>query len=129
MALLITQRADGSGGWQNGEGSGVELPTYVETVSSTATTLTRFGLTLLSSTAAKTFVVAAPVLGCYKEIVKTANSTAIITVSVGSGMTVGGSTKVVTKILMNGQNDSVVMRGVSTTKWYVTGNNSVTLST
>lgn len=127
--LTITQRADGSGGWQDGNGLGIELPTYVETVSSTATTLTRFGLTLLSSTGAKTFVLGAPTLGCYKELVKTANSTAITTVSCGSGITIGGSTKVVTKILMNGQNDAAVLRGISATKWYLTGNNSVTLST
>lgn len=127
--LSIAQRADGSGGWQDGQGQGLEMLTYTETASSTAISLARFGLTLLSSTGAKTFVLTAPVLGCYKEIVKTANSTAIVTISCGSGVTIGGSTKVVTKILFNGQNDSVTLRAISATKWYVVSNNSVTLST
>lgn len=124
----LTQRPDGSSGFQDGNGNGLVLPTYVETAS-TAANLKRYGLATIASTGVKTFTLDAPVLGAYKEIVKTANSTAICTVSCGSGVTIGGSTKTVTKILFNGQNDSCALRAISTTKWHVVGNNSVTLST
>lgn len=126
--LIITQQADGSSGWADGNGNLLQLINYVES-GTTAANMKRYGLATLASTGAKTITLDAPVLGCYKEIIKTANSTAIVTVSVGSGVTVGGSTKTVTKILFNGQNDSVILRGVSATKWYPVGVNSVTLST
>lgn len=128
MTLHITQQPDGSGGWMDGNGNLLELPTYVE-AASTAANLKRYGLATIASTGVKTFTLDAPVLGARKEIVKTANSTAICTVSCGSGVTIGGSTKTVTKILFNGQNDSVILRAISSTKWHVVGNNSVTLST
>lgn len=129
MTLHLTQKPDGSAGQMDGNGNPVVMPTFTETITSTATVLSPYGLGILSSTGAKTFIMAAPVLGSMKEFVKTANSTAIITISVGSGQTVGGSTKVVTKILFNGQNDSCSLRGISATKWHVISNNSVTLST
>lgn len=127
MTIQIFQADDASSGWMDGNGNKLVSPNYVETVSSTATLLKRYGLTILSSTAAKTYVLDAPVIGAYKEIVKSAGSTVIITVSVGTGVIVGGSTTT-TKVLFNGQNDSVILRGVSTTKWHVVGVNSVTLS-
>lgn len=126
--LHLTQRPDGSSGLQDEVGNGVILPTYTETAS-TAANMKRYGLATISSTGVKTFTLDAPVIGAYKEIVKTANSTAICTVSCGSGITIGGSTKVVTKILFNGLNDSCALRAISATKWHVVGNNSVTLST
>lgn len=128
MTLHITQQPDGSSGQMDGNGNLLILPNYIE-AGTTAANIKRYGLATLASTGAKTITIDAPVLGCYKEIVKTANSTAIITVSVGSGQTIGGSTKVVTKILFNGLNDSVCLRGVSATKWHVVANNSVTIST
>lgn len=128
MTLHITQQPDGSGGWMDGNGNLLVLPTYVES-GTTAANMKRYGLATLASTGVKTITLDAPVLGCAKQIVKTANSTAIVTVSVGSGVTVGGSTKTVTKILFNGQNDSVILHGISATKWHVVANNSVTLST
>jgi hypothetical protein len=128
MTLHMTQQPDGSSGWFDGNGNLLFLPNYTES-GTTAASMKRYGLATLASTGAKTITIDAPVIGCYKEIVKTANSTAIITVSVGTGVTVGGSTTVVTKILFNGLNDSCILRGVSATKWYVVANNSVTLST
>lgn len=126
--LTTTQKPDGSGGWGDGDGNELQFPNYTETAS-TAANLKRYGLAFLTATSAKSYTLDAPVLGAYKEIVKTANSTTILTVSSGSGVTIGGSTKTVTKILFNGQNDSAILRGVSTTKWHLVGNNSVTLST
>lgn len=128
MAMQIFQDPDGSSGWMDGVGNRMVSPNYIED-GSTATNLKRYGLARITSTGVKTITLDAPVLGCYKEIVKTANSTAIVTISCGSGVTIGGSTKTVTKILMNGQNDSVILRGYSATKWHVVANNSVTLST
>ena len=88
-------------------------------------------MTQLTSTAAKTYTLDAPVLGAYKEIVNTAGSTTINTVVAGStvnGISIGGSS-VARKLEFNGQNDSVILRGISTTKWLVTANNSVTVTT
>lgn len=119
---------DTHGGFSDGSGRTLIAPNFFED-GTTAANLKRYGFARITSTGVKTITIDAPLPGCYKEIVKTANSTAIVTVSVGSGQTVGGSTKTVTKILFNGQNDSVILRGYSTTKWHVVANNSVTLST
>jgi hypothetical protein len=129
--LNIKQNDDGTAGLVNEDGKFVVNFNYVET-GSTSSNLKNYGLSTISATGAKTFTLDAPVKGAYKEIVKTANSTAIATVAVGStssGITVSGSTDVVTKILFNGQNDSVSLRGISDSKWLVISNNSVTLST
>ena len=130
MPLILKQPDNNEGGFQDENDNWLYRPQFTETAS-TGTNLVNYGLTELTSTAAKSYTLDAPVLGAYKEIVNTAGSTTINTVVVGStvnSISVGGSS-VARNLQFNGQNDSVVLRGISTTKWLVVANNSVTLAT
>ena len=128
--IIINQKDDGTGGLNDENGNELFNVNYVETAS-TAANLKAYGLTQLTSTAAKSYTIDAPFLGAHKEIVNTAGSTTINTVTFGStvnGISVGGSS-VARKITFNGQNDAVTLTGISTSKWLVTSNNSATIAT
>ena len=114
--ISIKQDAALGQGFANQDGDFVFNPTYTETAS-TAVNVKHFGTTELTSTAAKTYIIDAPVPGTYKEIVNTAGSTKINTVTFGStvnGIQVGGSS-VARKITFNGQDQAVICKGITTT--------------
>jgi len=121
--ISIKQDAALGQGWANQDGDFVQNMTYTETAS-TATNVKHFGLTDLDSTAAKSFTIDAPVPACEKTIIMTAGTTTINTVVFGStvnGISVGGSSTT-RKLQFNAINDSVMLRGITTTKWLVTSN-------
>lgn len=97
----------------------------LSTSTSTASTLSPVGTSRITIAGAKTVALGPPFNGAVKRIVKDTTSTGILTVNVGAGVTLHGSN---TNILMNGQNGSVTLVGVSTTKWAVVEQNSVTFS-
>jgi len=121
--ISIKQDAEFGQGWANQDGDFVQNLTYTETAS-TAVNVKHFGLTDLNSTAAKSFIIDAPVPGCEKTITMTAGTTTINTVVFGStvnGISVGGS-GTTRKLQFNAINDSVTLKGISATKWLVTSN-------
>lgn len=97
----------------------------VATETSTASALAPVGVSVMTSTSAKTFSLTAPFAGARKSIIKTSASTTAITVRCVSGVTVDGTND---DIVMNGANDAVVLHGLSTTRWLVLAQNSVTFS-
>lgn len=127
--ISIKQDAALGQGFANQDGDFVANFTYTEDAS-TAANVKAFGLTSLTSTAAKTFAIDAPVPGVDKEIVMTAGTTTINTVTFGStvnGISVGGSSTA-RKITFNAINDAVTLRGLTTTKWLVTSNTGATIA-
>ena len=122
--MINIQQTSGNGeGFVNEDGKFVYNFTYTES-GSTAVNAKAYGITSLVSTAAKTIVLDAPVKGAYKEIVMTAGTTTINTVTIGStvnGISVGGSATA-RKLQFNAINESVILRGISSTKWLVTSN-------
>lgn len=121
--ISISQDAEFGHGFDNQDDLSIVNFTYTETAS-TATNVKHFGLTELTSTAAKTFTIDAPVPGCDKTIVMTAGTTTINTVTFGStvnGISVGGASTT-RKLQFNAINDSVTLRGLTATKWLVTSN-------
>ena len=121
--ISIKQDAALGQGFANQDGDFVFNPTFTEDAS-TATNVRHFGITSLTSTAAKTFTIDAPVPGCKKTITMTAGTTTINTVTFGStvnGISVGGSSTT-RKLQFNAINDSVTLEGITTTKWLVTSN-------
>lgn len=87
---------------------------------STAANVSNIGMTLLASTAAKTYTMDIPSIGCQKQVICTASSTTVQTLSSGStGITFDGSADTLT---FNGINESVILQGVSTTRWAILSN-------
>ena len=128
--INIKQTADIGDGFVNEDGKFLDNYTFQETAS-TAANVKPYGVTFIESTAAKAYTLTAPVKGARKTIIKTANSTAIGTITVGTtanGISVGGSTSPTRSIAFNGQNDSIELLGTSATKWQIVSLNSVTLS-
>ena len=127
--ISIKQDAALGQGFANQDGDFVDNVTYTETAS-TAVNIKHFGITELASTAAKSYVIDAPVPGCYKTISNTAGTTTINTVVFGStvnGIQVGGlSTH--RKITYIAQNASTTLKGISTTKWVITSNDGGTIA-
>lgn len=127
--ISIKQDAALGAGFANQDGDFILNASYTETAS-TGANLKHYGLTEITSTAAKSYTIDAPVPGVYKEIVNAAGTTTINTVVFGStvnGIQVGGlSTH--RKITFNAQNESVQVKGVSTTKWLVTAINGATIA-
>lgn len=128
--LDIRQDSVKGSGFVNEDGDYLDNFTLFET-GSTSTNLKPYGTSELTSTGAASFTLDAPVLNARKTIIKTANSTAAATVTVGTtanGISVGGSTAPTRTLTFNGQNDSIELIGRSTTKWLIKSINSVTLS-
>jgi hypothetical protein len=116
--INIQQTAANGEGFVNEDGKFVHNFTFTENAS-TATNIKAYGITSLTSTAAKSFTLDAPYKGAYKEIVMTAGTTTINTVVAGStvnGISIGGSATT-RKLEFNGINDAVTLRGISDTKW------------
>ncbi len=87
---------------------------------STATNVSNVGMSLLASTAAKTFTMDAPAVGCQKQVICTAASTTVQTLNSGStGITFDGSADTLT---FNGNNEAVILQGISTTRWAILSN-------
>ncbi len=126
---IIKQEDDGTSRFVNEDGGNLKSVDFLEN-SSTATNLKNYGLTRLISTGAVTVTLDAPVNGCEKHLVKTANSTAILTLSSGSTTVFfGASTAANTLMRFNGQNDSAILRGDGTTRWQIIAQNSITVAT
>ena len=127
--ISIKQDAALGQGFANQNGDFVFNATYTEDAS-TAANVKAYGLTSLTSTAAKTFTIDAPVPGVEKQIVMTAGTTTINTVTFGStvnGISVGGAATG-RKITFNAIDDAVTLRGLTTTKWIVTSNTGATVA-
>ena len=90
----------------------------VETVSTTGATLQAFGVSLLTSTVAAAHTLPAPVAGVSKVLYKSANSTAVMTVTVASTatQTFDGTN---TAFTLNGLNQYVNLVGASSTRWLI----------
>jgi len=127
--ISIAQDGEFGHGFKNQDDKFIANFSYTETAS-TATNIKHFGVTELTSTAAKSFTIDAPVPACKKTITMTAGTTTINTVVFGStvnGIQVGG-TSTNRKITFNGVDDSVTLRGITTTKWIVTSNTGATIA-
>jgi len=99
--------------------SGLRTESIAATSGTTGTALTNHGLTTftMSTGAAKTYTLAAPVAGCQKELVVTSSSTKGIVVSLTNASlnsTAGSST---TTITFNGRGDRAILEGLSTSTW------------
>lgn len=95
---------------------------------STGTVLASRGTIVVSTSAAKTFQMAAPRTGATVHIIATHASTLVKTISLASGNFDSSGTK--TKLLFNGANDAVTITGISTARFIITSNvGSVTTST
>lgn len=96
---------------------------------STGSTLPGYGEIIISSTAAQAYALPAPVIGAQLTILKTSSSTAVQTVSAtlgGTAATIGLSGVTLT---FSAADQSVILRGVSATKWQIASNvGSVTVS-
>lgn len=91
----------------------------VQTNATTGGTLAAYGMSILSATAATAVVLPAPVAGVFKAIFKTANSTAISTVTTAAtSQTYDGTNTVLT---LNGINQHVQLQGASSTRWLILG--------
>ena len=127
--ISIAQDGEFGHGFKNQDDKFIDNVSYTETAS-TATNVKHFGTTELTSTAAKSYTIDAPVPGCYKEICNTAGTTTINTVVFGStvnGIQVGGlSTS--RKITFIAQNAAVTLKGITTTKWVITSNDGGTIA-
>jgi hypothetical protein len=127
--ISIAQDGEFGHGFKNQDDKFIANFTYTETAS-TAANLKHFGLTEVTSTAAKSYIMDPPVPGCEKTISITAGTTTINTVVFGStvnGIQVGGlSTH--RKITFIAQNATVKLRGVTTTKWVITSNEGGTIA-
>lgn len=91
-------------------------------VASTGSTLSAFGVSEINSTAAQAYALPAPIRGIRKTIVKTSSSTAVQTVSAtlgGTAATIGLSGVTLT---FNAADQSVILEGVSATKWQIVSN-------
>ncbi len=86
---------------------------------STATALANNGVSLVSSTAAKTYSIAAPVAGVYKFIRNTAGSSSVL--YTGSSLISIGSNSTITRITLAGVDAAVILKGESATKWGIYG--------
>jgi hypothetical protein len=89
---------------------------------STGSTLPGYGEIIISSTAAQAYALPAPVIGAELTILKTSSSTAVQTVSAtlgGTAATIGLSGVTLT---FSAADQSVVLRGVSATKWQIASN-------
>lgn len=131
MTINIRQTSGDGSGIVNEDGKFIYSFDYTENASTSAN-IRAYGTTSLTSTAAKSYTLDAPYKGARKEIVMTAATTTINTVVCGStsnGISVGGSSTT-RKLQFNTINDSVILRGISTTKWLVVSNTgSVTVAT
>jgi len=107
-----------SGGYIDIEsGAYVLLPV---TTASTASTITNYGLTIIASTAAKTYNIAAPGVGTVKHICVTGGSTAIRVVQrLTTAFTFNAAD---TKLSFNAIEDAVILLGVSATKYVIMSN-------
>jgi len=127
--ISIAQDAKLGHGMKDQDDKFISNCSYMETASTTAN-IKHFGLTDITSTAAKSYTIDAPVPGCEKLIVNSAGTTTINTVVFGStvnGIQVGGlSTH--RKITFNAQNESVMLKGITSTKWLVTALNGATIA-
>ena len=126
---IVKQDDDGTSRFINEDGGNLKSVDFLEN-GSTSTNMKNYGLSRLTSTGAVTITLDAPVNGCEKHIVKTANSTAIVTVSSGSTTVFfGASTAANTTMTFNGQNDAVILRGDGTTRWQIMAQNSIAVAT
>jgi UDP-N-acetylmuramyl tripeptide synthase len=84
---------------------------------------------LITSTAAQAYALPAPVIGAELTVLKTSSSTAVQTISAtlgGTAATIGLSGVTLT---FSAADQSVILRGVSATKWQIASNvGSVTVS-
>lgn len=86
--------------------------------SSSQKTLTQVGVNLMSATGAASYTLPAPAAGLRMTLIKTAASTAILTVDTNStGTTLDGSSA--TKILFDGNNQRAELLGLTTARWTV----------
>jgi hypothetical protein len=89
---------------------------------STGSTLPGYGEILISSTAAQAYALPAPVIGAELTILKTSSSTAVQTVS----STLGGTAATIgltgVTLTFSAADQSVILRGVSSTKWQIASN-------
>lgn len=96
---------------------------------STGSTLSAYGLSIISSTAAQAYQLPAPIPGVRKTLVKTSSSTAVQTVSStlgGTAATFGLSGVLLT---FSAADQSIILEGVTTTKWQIVSNvGTVTVS-
>lgn len=98
-------------------------------VASTGSTLPNFGEIIISSTAAQAYALPAPVIGAELTILKTSSSTAVQTVS----STLGGTAATIgltgVTLTFSAADQSIILRGVSSTKWQIASNvGTVTVS-
>ena len=99
------------------------------TTASTASTLPGSGAVVISSTAAQAYALPTPYPGAKLSIVKTSSSTAVQTVS----STLGGVAATVgltgVTLTFSASDQSVILEGISATKWQITSNvGTVTVS-
>ena len=95
---------------------------------STADTLSAGGLSILSSTAVKAYVMAAPVPGVVKRLFATAVTTAARTVTLASGQFQSTAQSTLATLTFDGAGQSLTLVGLSTAKYGVTANMGVTLA-
>ncbi len=101
----------------------------VTTFSSTVTKIPNWGKTLLTSTAAKTYILEAPIPGVRKVIVQTTTSTVVRTIN-GPTTTVffANTTASNTALAFDLLGDVIELEGRTTLIWDVISNTGVTLS-
>lgn len=102
-------------------GLGDDTPSSA-TSASTATAITPRGVTSLASSAAKGYVLTAPISGVRKVLTATTTSTAIRTITLASGtyQTTAGSS--FTAAAFNGQGQSLMLQALSTALFAVLSN-------
>jgi len=117
---ILTQRDDATAFFQDEVANNV-LDLGSAFTASTAANISNIGITQLATTAATTFTLDAPAQGCECELIMTAGTTTINTVASGStSISFDGTTG--TQLTFNGINETVALKGLSTTRWAITSN-------
>lgn len=101
----------------------------ITTISSTAVRIPNYGKTLLSSTAAGTYLLESPIPGVRKVIVQTTTSTVVRTIN-GLTTTVffANATATNTALAFDTVGDMIELEGRTSLIWDVISNSAVTLS-
>lgn len=101
----------------------------ITTISSTAVRIPNYGKTLMSSTAAGTYIMEAPIPGVRKVIVQTTTSTVVRTIN-GPTTTVlfANTTATNTALAFDTLGDMIELEGRTSLIWDVISNTAVTLS-
>jgi hypothetical protein len=129
-AILYSSGADSTGPVKAALG----FRDAVQSVSTAGTTITNYGISVITATGALTATLAAPVAGYHKKIVfsqaSSGNKTAAVTCAAGSYFNDSTGATTDRKATFNAGDEALELVGLSTAAWFILNNrNTVSVGT